>query len=41
MIGKFDAETIKETEEKFKSGTLPLSNIKVDSREFIISDVDC
>jgi len=41
MIGKFDKESILEHEEKFKSGKLPIQDIKVDPREFIISDVDC
>ena len=41
MIGKFDMETIQETEEKFKNGKLALSNIKVDPREFKLSDIDC
>ena len=41
MIGRFDRESIEEHEEKFKSGKLPLQDIKVDKRELQFTEVDC
>jgi len=41
MIGKFDAESIEEHEEKFKNGKLSLSDVLVDKRELQFSELDC
>ena len=41
MIGKFDKEVVLTHEDKFKNGKLPLQEVKVDKREFIIADIDC
>ena len=41
MIGKFDKESVLAHEDKFKNGKLPLQEVKVDKREFLISDIDC
>ena len=41
MIGKFDEEAIMDHEERFKTGKLALQEVKLDSKEIKIKDVDC
>ena len=41
MIGKFDAETVFNHEERFKNGKLPLIDARVAKRDIVFDELDC
>ena len=41
MIGKFDADTVLDHEERFKNGRLPLIDTKVPKRDIVFDEIDC
>ena len=41
MIGKFDAETVRDHEDRFKNGKLPLVDAKVAKKDIVIDELDC
>ena len=41
MIGKFDAETVHDHEERFKNGKLSLVSAKVEKRDMVFDEIDC
>ena len=41
MIGKFDKDSIKENDDKFKNGKIPMQEVKVEKRDVKFTDIDC
>jgi hypothetical protein len=41
MIGKFDADTVADHEDRFKNGKLSLIDAKQDKKAIVFEDIDC